>query len=97
MVDVVSGMGTVINEKEQNSFSMSGLMDAAKVQSVSATFGIETVRPFMFYTNDSRATTVDVGSRLEMDGRKFLVKATPLTQSPIPPTHYEILCEEIAR
>ena len=97
-VAVVDGLGVTINEKFQAVGGvMMGLMDQANAQSVQSKFGIETVRPCVFYSNDDRAADLVVGSRLHCDDRRYSVKAKAIVQTEIAPTHYELLCEEIDR
>lgn len=94
---VTDGQGVTINEDFTESGRMVGLMDQTGVQSLASKFGVETLRPCVFYSNDARAGDLVVGSRLHCDDRRYTVKAKPIVQTAIAPTHYEVLAEEIDR
>lgn len=94
---VVDGRGVTVNEDFTAAYSMKGLMDQSSAQSVMSRFGVETIRPTIFYTNDAQAQQLAPGDRLHCDDRKYTCKTKPVVQNAIPPTHYEIVCEEIER
>lgn len=74
--------------------ALGGMKDALTPGQVLNQYGIECTRPAHYYTNDYRAADVEVGQRLKIDAKTYLVKATAEIDA-VAPTHWLILLEEL--